>query len=182
MLAQELAIGDYIDFAAECQMRVTDMARRYMITLLEDLNKQKGYKDETLYLAASLCDRYLVNLAVKNFPAPCLIKLAIICTLIAAKLEQPIQPSYNRMVKLVAKEWNIHVLKKELIGLEESVIRMLDFELHCVGPIQFLERFQRIYNLDHVAEDAEANALNNVARGFCRSMLRSRCYLSLKPS
>jgi len=58
-----------------------------MITLLEDLNNQKSYKEETLYLAASLCDRYLVNLAVKNMPSPCLIKLAITCTLIAAKLE-----------------------------------------------------------------------------------------------
>ena len=80
-----------------------------MITLLEDLNRQKEYKDETLYLAASLCDRYLVNLAVKNTPSPCLIKLAVICTLIAAKLEQPVQPSYSRMVKLVATEWNIQI-------------------------------------------------------------------------
>ena len=38
MLSKELAIGDYIDFAEECQMRVTDQARRYMITLIEDLN------------------------------------------------------------------------------------------------------------------------------------------------
>lgn len=58
-----------------------------MITLLEDLQRQKSYKEETLYLAASLCDRYLVNLAVKGEKEPCLIKLAIICTLMAAKLE-----------------------------------------------------------------------------------------------
>ena len=90
MLGSEIAIGDYIDFAEGCPMRVTDQARRYMITLIEDLNRLKGYKEETLYLAASLCDRYLVNLAVMNMEAPCLIKLAIICTLIAAKLEQPV--------------------------------------------------------------------------------------------
>lgn len=58
-----------------------------MITLLEDLHRLKAYKEDTLYLAASLCDRYLVNLAVKGQPAPCLIKLAIITTLMAAKLE-----------------------------------------------------------------------------------------------
>lgn len=129
-------------------MRVSNHARRHMITLLEDLNRQKDYKEETLYLAASLCDRYLVNLAVKNSVAPCLIKLAIICTLMAAKLEQPIQPSYNRMIRLVATEWNVAVTKQELIDMEESIIRMLDFDLHFTGPIPFLERFQRIYNLD----------------------------------
>jgi len=46
-----------------------------------------------MYLSASLADRYLVNLVVKNERAPCLIKLAVIATLMAAKLEEPIQPS-----------------------------------------------------------------------------------------
>ena len=130
-----------------------------MITLLEDLNISKAYKDETLYLAASLCDRYLVNLAIKNAPSPCLIKLAVVCTLLAAKLEQPIQPSYSRMIKLVADDWNFHLEKKELIDLELSVIHLLDFDLSYIGPIQFLERFQRIYNLDQVRKDSEAQAL-----------------------
>ena len=33
---------------------------------------------------------------------------------------------------------------------------MLDFDLHFTGPIPFLERFQRIYNLDQVNKDQEA--------------------------
>ena len=99
-------------------------------------------------MAASLCDRYLVNLAINNMRAPCLIKLAIICTLMAAKLDQPVQPSYRRMINLVSTEWQVTVTKKELFDLEESIICMLDFDLHFTGPIPFLERFQRIYNLD----------------------------------
>ena len=133
-------------------------------------------------MAASICDRYLVNLAVKNEKAPCLIKLAIICTLMSAKLEQPVQPSYNRMVRLVNAEWSVTVTKKEMIDLEESIIRMLDFDLHYTGPIPFLERFLRIYNLDQIKRDREAFAIDYLARNFCRSMLRSKCYLSLKPS
>ena len=140
MLRKELSIGDYINFS-EGQTFISNQARRHMVTLLEDLNRLKEYKEETLYLAASLCDRYLVNLAVKNAQAPCLIKLAIICTLMGAKLEQPIQPSYNRMIRLVATEWNVSVTKQELTDLEESIIRMLDFDLHFTGPITFLERF-----------------------------------------
>ena len=54
---------------------------------LEALNAEKKYKPETLYLAASLCDRYLVNLAIKQVKAPSLIILSVVCTLMAAKLE-----------------------------------------------------------------------------------------------
>ena len=38
VMRNELAIGDYIDFE-QGQMRVSDQARRHMITLLEDLNR-----------------------------------------------------------------------------------------------------------------------------------------------
>lgn len=86
MLSNEFAIGDYIGFAKN-KLEIQDQARRHMITLIEDLNNQKEYKEETLFLAASLADRYLVNLAVKGEKAPCLITLAVICTLMAAKLE-----------------------------------------------------------------------------------------------
>ena len=68
-------------------MEVNVDTRRHMITLLEALNLEKDYKEETLYLAASLSDRYLVNLALNGEPAPCFIELAIVSTLMAAKLE-----------------------------------------------------------------------------------------------
>ena len=35
-----------------------------MILLVEEICRMKKYKDETLYLAVSIADRYLVNLAV----------------------------------------------------------------------------------------------------------------------
>ena len=86
------------------------------------------------------------------------------------------------MIRLVSTEWNVTVTKKDLIDLEERVIRMLDFDLHYTGPIFFLERFQRIYNLDQTQRDRDAYAIDFLARSFCRSMLRSRHFLRLKPS
>ena len=80
-----------------------------MITLLDELNRLKEYKEETFYLACSLADRYLVNAAVKRQKAPCLIRLAIVSTLMSAKLGQPISPSFNRMIRLVEDEWNLSV-------------------------------------------------------------------------
>lgn len=45
------------------------------------------------------------------------------------------------MVRLVANDWNVTIVKKELIDLEEDIIRQLDFDLHYTGPVPFLERF-----------------------------------------
>ena len=140
MVRQEFAIGDYIEFN-KSENRVSELARKHMVTLMEDLNRIKEYKEETLFLAASIADRYLVNLTVKQQTAPCLIRLAIISILMAAKLEQPIQPSFNRMVKLVADQWDVHLTRQDLLNLEESIIRTLDFDLRSVSPLLFLERF-----------------------------------------
>lgn len=59
---------------------------------------------------------------------------------------------------------------------------MLDFDLHYCGPLAFLERFQRIFNLDQVKKDKEAFAINYFSRNFIRCILRQKEYLSLKPS
>ena len=63
MLKEEFAIGDYIRLK-NSTIKVTEEARHHMVTLLEELNRLKAYKEETFYLACSLADRYLVNIAV----------------------------------------------------------------------------------------------------------------------
>ena len=57
MLNSEFIIGDYV---SNSESAITQETRRHMVTLLEALNQEKEYKQETLYLAASLSDRYLV--------------------------------------------------------------------------------------------------------------------------
>ena len=59
-----------------------------MVLLIEELHALKKYKLETLYLAVSLADRYLVYIAVCEEKEPTsLITLAVTCILMAAKLE-----------------------------------------------------------------------------------------------
>ena len=148
----EFAVGDYMQFNGE-QLGVSYEGRESMITLLEALNTQKKYKLETLYLALSLCDRYLVNLAIANETAPSLITLAVTATLMAAKLEEPLQPNYSRMVRLVKSQWDVPMTKLELVNLEERIIKSLDFELHFAGPVPFLERYLRVFDLDCIQSD-----------------------------
>ena len=59
----------------------------------------------------------------------------------AAKLEEPIQPSFNRMIRLVKREWNFDTTKEELVELESQVIKRLDWDLISVSPLFFLERY-----------------------------------------
>ena len=65
------------------------------------MNKKKEYKLETLHLAGSIADRYLSNILPQGKDVPNLYALAATVTLIAAKLEQPISPSFNRMIALL---------------------------------------------------------------------------------
>ena len=68
-------------------MKVKAYGRQQMIILIEELHVLKEYKIETLYLAVSFADRYLVNIAVKRKEAPNLISLAVVSLLMAAKME-----------------------------------------------------------------------------------------------
>ena len=74
----------------------------------------------------------------------------------AAKLEQPISPSFIRMVKLVKAEFHIEITKQEIACMEEAIIRVLDFDLTQTSALPFMERYARIFGVDNWYEDTEA--------------------------
>lgn len=45
------------------------------------------------------------------------------------------------MVRLIKSEYDFDTTKEELIYLERMVITLLDWDLHILTPIFFLERF-----------------------------------------
>ena len=116
--------------------------------LIQNLHKAKDYKEETLHLAGSIADRYLASLSSKNNEVPETVLLATICLLLAAKLEQPMSPSFQRMINLLPEETRSAVTKQRLVEMEETIIKELNFQMHYAGPIPYLSRFQRIYNID----------------------------------
>lgn len=63
-LENECAIGDYINVPNSNSVMVSEEVRTYMITIIMELHRIKSYKEETLYLAASLADRYLALLTI----------------------------------------------------------------------------------------------------------------------
>ena len=72
---------------------------------------------------------------------PNLFTLGATVLLIAAKLEQPISPSFNRMLALLPASEQKDIPKQKLVDLEEQILISLEFSIHCTGPMPFLERY-----------------------------------------
>jgi len=147
MSKTNVALGDYT--AKKNCLQITAKERDTMITTIQYLHRKKeGYKPETMHLAGNIADRYLLKLAECGKRAPPMAVLATVAILIAAKLEQPISPSFNRMIKLLPKSQQLQVEKQDLIDLEEQIMKTLDFDFAYASPISFLERFQRLLSVD----------------------------------
>ena len=66
----------------------------------------------------------------------------------SAKLEQPISPSFSRMISLLSDEEKKLVDKKALIKLEAAILTKFGFDFNFQGPISSLERYLRILSYD----------------------------------
>lgn len=75
--------------------------RSYGMQRIFSICREKEYKNETMFLAANIFDRYLMHLGHWNLPVGNVVCLFTISILIAAKIEQPIMPSYNRMIRML---------------------------------------------------------------------------------
>lgn len=102
---------------------------------------------ETMHLAGNIADRYLSKLAHEGKRAPNMTLLGTTALLIAAKIEQPISPNYERMIRLLPV-YRTSITRQDLIDMEEKIIRAFDFDFNYASPISFLERYQRLLSLD----------------------------------
>ena len=129
----------------------------------------------------NLADRYLAKLAEAETKAPCLVALGVTTLLMAAKIEEPISPSFERMVGLLKKYEITNISKQILLDQEEQVILKLDFQLRDVSSIQFLERYHRLFGIDTRAED-QLREVVLLAYRLCTHQLGKAQFLSFKPS
>jgi len=127
---------------------ITEHLRSYGIQKIFDLHQKKDYKEETLFIAAAIFDRYINIVGVNNFPKNKIVHLSTIAVLMSAKLEQPISPSFTRMINLLNAEEKKVVTKQSLIDLEADILVRLGFDFNFPGPMQSLERFMRLLGYD----------------------------------
>lgn len=66
----------------------------------------------------------------------------------AAKLEQPISPSFTRMISLLGEDEKKLVTKQKLIDLESNILIIFGFDFNFPGPLQSMERYLRLLDYD----------------------------------
>jgi hypothetical protein len=66
----------------------------------------------------------------------------------AAKLEQPISPSFTRMISLLGEDEKKLVTKQKLIDLETNILIIFGFDFNFPGPLQSMERYLRLLDYD----------------------------------
>lgn len=89
-------------------------------------------------------------------------------------------PSFNIMIRLLADTQRLFVTKQALIQLEEKIIRALEFSLHFVSTVPFLERYQLILGIH--SDDEETQQIGDMASKLCRFMQRDEQFLRYRPS
>lgn len=96
----------------------------------------------------------------------------------AAKLEEPISPSFNRMINLLQGEQKSLVSKEALVELEMEIVLSLDNSLSFETVVPFVERFIIITAIEsEVIEQVKYAAFQ-----FCKFMQRITDFLDTKPS
>jgi hypothetical protein len=78
----------------------------------------------------SIVDRYICVLSkTQTTFSTDLVALAVISLLMAAKLEQPISPSFTRMISLLPESQREHITKNQLVKLEKNILEVLEFNV-----------------------------------------------------
>ena len=153
-----------------------ETGRAYGMRKLIDLHEKKGYKIETLFAAQNIFDRYLNIIGHWTISNKEYLLLATIATLMSAKLEQDISPSFSRMISLLTRQEQKYVSKQALIELEREIITIFGFDFNFPGPIESMERFLRI--LDY---DQNQNVVN-LSRNILRHHICLGHFLNYRPS
>ena len=60
-------------------------------------------------MACAIFDRYLIKIGFWNFPRLNTLKLALVSLLLAAKLEEPIEPSFDYILQLLNKDQQLTI-------------------------------------------------------------------------
>ena len=181
MLQDEFPVGNYTGQKYK-NLLITSRQRRGIVELIEKLHHLQQYKPETLYLATSIADRYIINQAIVGNSAPDAVVLAVTCVMLAGKLEQEESPSFNVLSSFMEQSsLRFSIQKKYFIRLENKVCRALEMDLTFTSPLPFLERFLRILDLDR-PHDQEGRTVTKLAKQICLQTMRTAAFLEFRPS
>ena len=109
--------------------------------------------------------------------------LALVSIILAGKLSQQKQVCYPKMMALINKAKGLqHITRQNLIEFEVKVLNILEWDLNCVSPISFLERYQRIFDLDKENDNQYSKLIGVLSRRILRHIVLNASFLKYRPS
>jgi len=118
------------------QVHITPKMRSILVDWLVDVHKKYKLRAETLFLAISLIDRYLVaNCSVKRGT---LQLVGVTAMLIASKYEERHPPKVKDYVYITDRAYT----QNDVIEMEATLLASINFQLCAPTAVNFLDRYQ----------------------------------------
>lgn len=115
--------------------------RAILIDWLVEVHLKFKLLPETLFLTVNLIDRYL---SLERVSKEKLQLVGVTCMLIASKYEEIYAPIVNDFVYITDNAYS----KPEILSMERKIIATLNFDLQITSPLRFLERLQRVVQVE----------------------------------
>ena len=148
------------------QRSISGEMRDKIVGKIVDLTTKKNYKQETTHLAINIFDCVLDSNHFKEMDESLLVKLTVVCVIMAAKVEQPLTPSIRMTIKCLPEKDRMKVEKPDVIDLEAKLLVLLDFDFNFLSPLTFVERYLRLLNIENTEK------LGKIAKKVC---LAAKC-------
>merc|ERR1719440_1104243 len=119
------------------QVHVNAKMRAILVDWLVDVHKKYKCRSETLFLAVNLIDRYLETQVTAQRQ---LQLVGVTSLMIAAKFEEVYPPQIKDFVYVTDKAYS----KEDILNMEISILKALNFKICRPTAMHFLERYQNV--------------------------------------
>nr|GEW10141.1 cyclin A/B/D/E [Tanacetum cinerariifolium] len=168
----ELKLRPSLDYMKTVQRDITQEMRGILIDWLVEVREEYRLESETLYLTASLIDRYLSKVYIEKQK---LQLLGITCMLIASKYEDICAPRVEDFCFITDGTYT----KKEVLDMEREVLDVLGFHLSVPTVQKFLRRFILAAQSSYKAPVVELEYLSSY---LAELTLTEYSFLKFRPS
>ena len=149
------------------QKEINEQMRSILVDWLIDVHSKFGFTDETLFMTILLIDRYLT---LNNIQRKKLQLVGITALLIACKHEEIDLPKIDDFIYITDNAY----VKDEVIKMEDSILKILNFDLLYPSPIKFYEYLSLYFGFD--------KKMHFTGKYLMESFLVDIKYVKYKPS
>mmetsp|Transcript_17755 Transcript_17755/g.46337 ORF Transcript_17755/g.46337 Transcript_17755/m.46337 type:complete len:397 (-) Transcript_17755:418-1608(-) len=127
------------------QKDINHSMRSILADWLIEVAQEYKLDPQTLYIAISYIDRFLSEMSVQRTK---LQLVGVTAMLLAAKYEEIYPPAVDEFVYITDNTYS----REQILKMEHLILKVLDFDMCCVTPYAFLQRFVEIAGCDFVTK------------------------------